>query len=448
MSNFCIIAILLIFSFIGACKKEPPVTPTQPEKKITLTLQDTTCTEIWLQLTFANFTAPHSYKIYRDTTLVFTGTLFANETTFVDEGLLPQRRYNYKALRLEDTVTTDSSLLLFAKTMDTTSHNFVWTQYTIGYQFSIVRDVAIVNDTLAYAVGIFYADPDTHIGNQVPYNVARWNGKEWTLLRVMVETRQIPPTPPHYYWPDEIFGIHAFSPNEIWFATNIEFIRWDGKSEMGKEYIYMLDVPIQTLWGTSPSNMYGAGGGGSFVHYDGKNWTKMDSLTSATMTDIYGTRDGKEVWATGWDWDGRGAILRWTENSFEKIYDYQNQKPADKFIGRQSSLWIDKSKIYFVGTNGFITIYNLLNQTTQFVFNFRLSNLTYSIRGSGENNIFIAGDDGLIAHWNGNTWKSYPEFINSDKNFYSVAVTKNLVIAGGVKFTDIYRSGIVIMGRK
>ncbi|MGH2567306.1 MAG: hypothetical protein ACRDGA_03130 [Bacteroidota bacterium] len=36
---------------------------------------------------------------------------------------------------------------------DTTSHNFAWQTFVLGDGNSILYDVAIVNDTLAYAVG-------------------------------------------------------------------------------------------------------------------------------------------------------------------------------------------------------------------------------------------------------------------------------------------------------
>ncbi|MBI3006249.1 MAG: hypothetical protein HYY49_12660, partial [Ignavibacteriales bacterium] len=40
---------------------------------------------------------------------------------------------------------------------DTTSHNFTWTIDTVGDgNSSVLYDVAIINDTLAYAVGEIY----------------------------------------------------------------------------------------------------------------------------------------------------------------------------------------------------------------------------------------------------------------------------------------------------
>ena len=46
---------------------------------------------------------------------------------------------------------------LLLTTLDTTSHDFSWKTFTFGGGGgSVLNDVAIVNDTLAYAVGEIY----------------------------------------------------------------------------------------------------------------------------------------------------------------------------------------------------------------------------------------------------------------------------------------------------
>jgi len=63
--------------------------------------------------------------------------------------------------------------------MDTTSHDFRWEIYTLGdgTGSSCLYDVAIINETLAYAVGEIYR-------NDTTFNVAKWNGKERELMRI------------------------------------------------------------------------------------------------------------------------------------------------------------------------------------------------------------------------------------------------------------------------
>lgn len=445
-----VVCVVVTFCLGIQCKKEPPINPPDSSKsEIVISLFDTTCTEAWIRLQTKNLAVPHDYKLYRDSDLVYAGRVYTNDTTVIDTSLLPQRNYHYMAYRIDGGVIKDSSAVLPVNSMDTTSHEFIWSVETIGYHYSIIRDVAIVNDTLAYAVGHFYASADTAIGNQVPYNVACWNGVKWELMRVMVETRQIPPNPPHYYWPDEIFGIFAFSPNEIILATQGQFIKWDGISEKGSEYVYMPNTSVQTVWGTTPKNVFGAGYSGSFVRYDGTTWTKYDSLTNTTLTDIYGTRDGKEVWATGYNFDGRSAVVRWSEGNLEKIFSEMDgsAKQSSFLSGYLPSLWIDKSKIYLSSSMGYIMTYSLITKTPKAAA-VRLQYFPYAIRGSGCNNIIVACDRAVLYHFNGSTWKTINQFNNINHRLFSISFHKRLIITSGRTLTNSGQSALVIIGKK
>jgi hypothetical protein len=68
---------------------------------------------------------------------------------------------------------------------------------------------------------------------------------------------------------------------------------------------------------------------------------------------------------------------------------------------------------------------------------------TNCIRGTAENNIFVAGDYGLVAHFNGVTWKVYSELAVAD-SYESVAVKDNLVIAVGYSGTQ----AVIAVGKR
>lgn len=90
--------------------------------------------------------------------------LMAGDTVIMDEGLLPSQTYTYRAkvqspalpIWLGGNLTSQVQV----RTMDTTSHDFTWQIYTLGdgTGSSCLYDVAIINDTLAYAVGEIYQD--------------------------------------------------------------------------------------------------------------------------------------------------------------------------------------------------------------------------------------------------------------------------------------------------
>jgi hypothetical protein len=75
--------------------------------------------------------------------------------------------------------------------IDTTSHIFTWELDSLGDATvggSILHDVAIVSDTLALAVGEIYTRDSTGKPDPVAYNLAKWDGKKWILMRILFYT--------------------------------------------------------------------------------------------------------------------------------------------------------------------------------------------------------------------------------------------------------------------
>jgi hypothetical protein len=65
------------------------------------------------------------------------------------------------------------------------------------------------------------------------------------------------------------------------------------------------------------------------------------------------------------------------------------------------------------------------------------------VRGSGPNNIFVVGDYGLVAHWNGSSWKTFEQ--NPQYVFLGLAVKDNLVVAVGTKVEGIVAGSAVLL---
>jgi hypothetical protein len=166
--------LFLILSLLAlTCKKEPP--PAVHIPTLTLSAVDASCTEAWLKLTTTQL--PATVRLMRLTpTLQTLQTLQLTtpDTLVIDEGLLPSRTYTYRAYRFADSRLIDSSTQATVTTMDTTSHNFTWQIDTLGDgSSSVLYDVAIIDDTLAYAVGEIYKRDS--VGNWDPnaYNLVK-----------------------------------------------------------------------------------------------------------------------------------------------------------------------------------------------------------------------------------------------------------------------------------
>jgi hypothetical protein len=61
---------------------------------------------------------------------------------------------------------------------------------------------------------------------------------------------------------------------------------------------------------------------------------------------------------------------------------------------------------------------------------------TNRIRGNDENDIWVVGDFGIALHYNGMTWREYPELRLYNGNWEDLAVKENLTVAVGWKGSD------------
>jgi hypothetical protein len=94
-----------------------------------------------------------------------------------------------------------------APSVDTTSHNFTWQLELLGNGAGsgYFYDVTIINDTLAYAVGRFFMKDSLGKDDPMDYNLARWNGRAWSVGRV-------------YYGSSPLYGevnaVFGFAPDD------------------------------------------------------------------------------------------------------------------------------------------------------------------------------------------------------------------------------------------
>lgn len=297
---------------------------------------------------------------------------------------------------------------------DTTSHSFTWETFTIGDgNNSVLYDVAIINDTLAYAVGAIYVKDSTGQFEPVPYNVARWNGLSWELLRIQFLTFCNQSTTNSY----PARGVFAFGANNVWISSGSQVIRWNGQSQTVPVCI---PVSVNKLWASSTNSLYAVGVGGGLAWFNGTTWLKLSSGTSTMINDVYGVWDGSryQVYCAVTDFfqPGDKKILRISEGG--------NVDSVAWGLGRDVvSVWsADGGFLYACGDGVFENSQGAWQEI-------KFGAYTNRIRGSAKNRVFVVGDFGLIAHFNGSTWKAfYPE---PSTSYNGVAVTDHLVVAVG-----------------
>jgi len=322
---------------------------------------------------------------------------------------------------------------------DTTSHNFSWRVDALGEgNSSVLNDVAIINDTLAYAVGEIYLQNDP-----TPYCLAKWDGKQWGLRRLYYYNQQSGATNPLY----SVKGIFAFSSTDIWLAPGSVF-HWNGTDSLTDFSFNRLtlsdpNATVYKLWGTSSSNLYGVGNAGTVIFFNGSGWQKLSSGTTVDIQDIWGA-----------SFDVRGIHLQ----TILAVASLQNHGRALDLLQingtsvtkldtaglhvNESGVWFNEQRVYVVG-NGVFSKSSLAEPTWNAD---KTQPLIYkrSIRGNGWNDVFIVGDFGLVSHFNGSGWKTYGELTMPTGLLLRVAVRGNLIIAVG--FVD--NKAVAILGRR
>ncbi len=416
-SKIFFLSLITLLLFTGTdCKKEGPVT--SPANPLQLTVEDATCTEAFLKLTLAENETQRTIMLKRSDSTIATITLTGKDSLFVDEGLLPNKTYSYTL------VTQSFSVNAQATTMDTTSHDWTWETTTFGGTAGscMLYDVAVINDSLAYAVGEIIL-PDSSGQNEIYYNALKWDGKKWTLLQILVRDFG---TGAGYYPLHAVFG---FSSNDVWFASDADLIQWNGTNFTSKAF-FMTAIPfngqVRKMWGTSSQNLYCVGLNGAIYHHSGTTWQKVESGTKTNINDVSGivktNSEEAEIYC---------AVTDSWEPKDKKILKITNTTNVDSIpwnIRRDIvSVWTYNGSSFYTCGDGVFKSKNNRWLEIRTIPSF----FTSKIRGIAINDIVVCGSFGLISHFNGMNWKWYPELYSANGSYSSIAIRQNLIVSVG-----------------
>jgi hypothetical protein len=194
------------------------------------------------------------------------------------------------------------------------------------------------------------------------------------------------------------------------------------------------------MWGSDSSNMYFVGDNGLIVHYNGSSWTKIESGTSLTLNDVWGGYN---------KWLGEDEVLIAAGEKYSlsdvKILAIQNNHldsiPWEDQVRTRHSIWFtENGNLFSCGSGIFQYAHENWEQFTTFPTIY-----TNKIRGNDVNDIVVVGDYGVVAHYNGVSWKVYDEIaLWSIGNYESVDIKGNIIIAVGW----YNRPGCVAVGKR
>src|SRR5690606_22734533 len=152
------------------------------DRKLTLTFEDASCIEAWINITTENLQLPATINILINDSLSHISILNTQDSLLYIDSLLPNKTYKLKATSSEYRVL--SSEITFT-TMDTTSHNFTWQFFEFGDPgiSSFLFDAFIFNENKIYVVGEIYLNDSLGQIDSKPYGSAVWNGNSWDISR-------------------------------------------------------------------------------------------------------------------------------------------------------------------------------------------------------------------------------------------------------------------------
>ena len=299
---------------------------------------------------------------------------------------------------------------------DTTSHGWTFTIIMLGgASGSALYDVAIVNDTDAWAVGEIYIDSSSGNVDPFPYGGASWNGQSWRLQRI-----------PYFYQGQPLYGrtysVLPFGISDIWFGIG-NLIHLNGGQYIPIQVGSAFNGRILKMWGTNAKEFYIVGEDGSIAQYGNGNWKTITSGTSLNLLDVYGLA-GTVLAVASYPGESLDKeILQISGTTVTQLSTNGIQWPL-------TSVWFVPGHYYVVGQG--IYEKTSLSQTVWQQDSVDTVDFFSCIQGNAWNDFFIAGSNGQLLHFNGKSWQSYQNLLGLQSGGISrIAVNGNLMIGVG-----------------
>ena len=425
-----IILLLTAIFFAMSCRE----CPTESENNIDLIVKDIFCTSVVLKIRLPYSGAVNTFALDRNDSTVATYTCSEDDTLIIDEGLTPATKYLYSVRFLKDGKTKSESDPVAVHTMNITSHDIsYWDIDTLGISGGIY-DLWIVSDDNIWAVGqIIAEDPDSSFdgSGEEWFNAAHWDGEKWNLIRILNTAT--------------LYSIWYFSESDIWVSSGFPK-HWDGQQWTMYHFQDMglgIEVSTEHIWASSPNNVYFVGWKGSIVHYNGSNFTKMESGTTCKLEDVWGI-DGNHIWAVGTESDNsRSVILFYNGKTWNTLHDTNNERKC-----WSNSVWTNSPYLLFLNGGSGRYLFDLMQE--------KLSKYEsagrwfgYDIYGTAYNDIFASTAGSEMLHYNGSTWYLYPEVKAQFEDYFRIRAVKandEIVVASGYYYTGIGGLPIIIRG--
>lgn len=175
-------------------------------------------------------------------------------------------------------------------------------------------------------------------------------------------------------------------------------------------------VPL-SVWAASPSRAFvsggalGSGGPALFVRYDGGAWSEIATGTDATLWWVHGLSP-TDVWLVG----ERGTILRWDGRTLTPEPSGTDRTLFGIWGAHAADLWAVGGR---PGQDGVLLHRDANGWTVEPVP--RAFVAFFKVWGSAAADVFICGEGGTVAHWDGQSWTLQPTGLPDSTTLFTVA---------------------------
>ena len=200
-----------------------------------------------------------------------------------------------------------------------------------------------------------------------------------------------------------LFGIWGTSPSDVWaVGAGGTIAHYDGAGwKLSHSGTY---ADLNGIWGSSTTDVWAVGTGGTLVHFDGTSWSSVASPTTSSLNAIYGTST-TDIYAVGDD-DTR---LHWngTWTALPTVY------PGAMYV-HQYGVWASSSgEAWSAGIPYTDAIPHRTGGSWTTTPVASIGTLSFKgVWGSGDSDVWLVGTpgvEGFLQRWNGSSWSSvYP----------------------------------------
>ncbi len=262
-----------------------------------------------------------------------------------------------------------------------------------------------------------------------------YNGQEWQEIWHQPESDLT----------RKMYAVHAFSEKDVFAVGEAgAILHYDGSQWAAMES--GTEKGLWAVWGISGTDLFTVGEAGTILHYDGTAWQEVNSGITSDLYDIWGyasdSGEPAEIFAVG----DKGNVLHWKNGKWEAmssgvgillegIWGIKTEKGADVFAGGNKGVilrykdgkWVQMESpveknirdIWGYSDENGVTVFAVGDRISEKKANFLCyegmqwtladmgqGEFLRTVWGDGETDIFIAGQNGFIRHYDGKTWNS------------------------------------------